>query len=99
MVTIKQAIDDLKKAELIEFDDYGNMISGGNETICTTSGELIILLERLAQLEKQNDELKKNMLIKLKMMDTTIKGVKDSEEYKLSQEYNAGVRACLELLV
>ena len=28
----------------------------------------------------------------MKMMDTTIKGIKESEEYKIAQAYNQGLR-------
>lgn len=37
-------------------------------------------------------QIKKEILTSMKMMDTTIKGVKDSEEYKIAQAYNQGLR-------
>lgn len=38
------------------------------------------------------NQIKKEILTSMKMMDTTIKGVKDSEEYKIAQAYNQGLR-------
>ena len=37
-------------------------------------------------------QIKKEILISMKMMDTTIKDVKESEEYKIAQAYNQGLR-------
>lgn len=34
----------------------------------------------------------------MKLFDKTIKGVKDSEEYKLAQAYNDGIRAAIKIL-
>lgn len=31
----------------------------------------------------------------MKMIDTTIKGIKESEEYKIAQAYNQGLRDAL----
>ena len=50
MVTIKQAIDDLNKSELV------------GEDICTTEGELVILLEELQRLR---DEEEQGLLLRL----------------------------------
>lgn len=49
MVTIKQAIEDLNHSELIPHDP--------NHTICTTSGELIILLESLQMYENKDKSI------------------------------------------
>ena len=38
------------------------------------------------------NQIKKEILTSMKMMDTTIKGVKESEEYKIEQAYNQGLR-------
>jgi hypothetical protein len=42
-------------------------------------------------MDKMN-QIKKEIFTSMKMMDTTIKGVKDSEEYKIAQAYNQGLR-------
>ena len=42
-------------------------------------------------MDKMN-QIKKEILTSMKMMDTTIKGVKESEEYKSAQVYNQGLR-------
>jgi hypothetical protein len=42
-------------------------------------------------MDKMN-QIKKEILTSMKMMDTTIKGVKESEEYKIAQVYNQGLR-------
>lgn len=42
-------------------------------------------------MDKMN-QIKKEFLTSMKMMDTTIKGVKESEEYKIAQAYNQGLR-------
>jgi len=41
-------------------------------------------------MDKMN-QIKKEILTSMKMMDTTIKGVKESEEYKIAQAYNQGL--------
>lgn len=41
-------------------------------------------------MDKMN-QIKKEILTSMKMMDT-IKGVKESEEYKIAQAYNQGLR-------
>ena len=33
----------------------------------------------------------------MKMMDTTIKGIKESEEYKIVQAYNQGLRDAMSI--
>lgn len=38
------------------------------------------------------NQIKKEILTSMKMMDTTIKGIKESEEYKIAQAYNQGLR-------
>ena len=38
------------------------------------------------------NQIKKEIIISMKMMDTTIKGIKESEEYKIAQAYNQGLR-------
>ena len=42
-------------------------------------------------MDKMN-QIKKEILTSMKMMETTIKGVKESEEYKIAQAYNQGLR-------
>lgn len=37
-------------------------------------------------------QIKREILISMKIMDTTIKDVKESEEYKMAQAYNQGLR-------
>lgn len=44
-----------------------------------------------ANMDKTN-QIKKEILTSMKMMDTTIKGIKKSEEYKIAQAYNQGLR-------
>lgn len=58
MIKIEQAIEDLNKSEIVEFDKDGNMVEEGKESIALTSGELIILLKRLQELEKKAIPLK-----------------------------------------
>ena len=36
-------------------------------------------------------QIKKEIFVSMKMMDTTIKDVKESEEYKMAQAYNQGL--------
>lgn len=38
------------------------------------------------------NQIKKEIFASMKMMDTTIKGIKESEEYKIAQAYNQGLR-------
>ena len=42
-------------------------------------------------MDKMN-QIKKEIFTSMKMMDTTIKGIKESEEYKIVQAYNQGLR-------
>jgi len=37
-------------------------------------------------------QIKKEIFMSMKMMDTTIKDIKESEEYKMTQVYNQGLR-------
>ena len=37
-------------------------------------------------------QIKKEIFMSMKMMDVTIKGIKESEEYKIAQAYNQGLR-------
>ena len=41
------------------------------------------------------DDVTKDVFMKLHLMDRTIKGIEESEEYKLAQEYNKGLRDAL----
>jgi hypothetical protein len=41
---------------------------------------------------------KKEMLMEMKIIDTTIEGVKETEMYKNAQSFNAGIRAYLSIL-
>lgn len=43
-------------------------------------------------------EIKKELFMSMKLLDKTIKGVKDSEEYKLAQAYNDGIRTAIKIL-
>lgn len=47
-------------------------------------------------MDKMN-QIKKEILTSMKMMDTTIKGVKESEEYKIAQAYNQGLRDAMSI--
>ena len=44
-------------------------------------------------------QIKREILISMKMMDTTIKDVKESEEYKMAQAYNQGLRDAMAIVV
>jgi hypothetical protein len=44
-----------------------------------------------ANMDKIN-QIKKEIFISMKMMDTIIKGIKELEEYKIAQAYNQGLR-------
>lgn len=37
-------------------------------------------------------QIKKEILTSMKIMDTSIKNIKESEEYKIAQAYNQGLR-------
>ena len=55
MVTLKQALEDLKKCELVEIDSDGNVVDAEDSHICTEISEVIILLESLQyQLDEAN---------------------------------------------
>jgi hypothetical protein len=54
MVSIKQALQDLNKSELIEFDENGDV--SAKYSICTTSGELMILLEELQRYRELEEQ-------------------------------------------
>lgn len=41
------------------------------------------------------NQIQKEIFISMKMMDINIKGVKESEEYKIAQAYNQGLRDAL----
>ena len=38
------------------------------------------------------NQIKKEIFMSMKIMDSTIKGIKESEEYKMAQAYNQGLR-------
>lgn len=44
------------------------------------------------------ESIKKELFEKIKFMDTTIKGVSDSPEYKDAQSYNRGIRTAVKIL-
>lgn len=44
------------------------------------------------------ESIKKELFEKIKFMDTTIKGVSDSPEYKDAQLYNRGIRTAVKIL-
>jgi hypothetical protein len=48
--------------------------------------------------EQEFEKIQTELMLKLKFMDTSIEGIKESEEYKLSQEYNKGIRASIKTL-
>lgn len=52
--------------------------------------DLLIRLKEI-NMDKMN-QIKKEIFVSMKMIDTTIKGVKESEEYKIAQAYNQGLR-------
>ena len=37
-------------------------------------------------------EIKKEIFMSMKIMDTSIKNIKESEEYKIAQAYNQGLK-------
>ena len=41
------------------------------------------------------DEIKKEIFCSMKFSDTTITGIKETEEYKINQAYNKGLRDAL----
>lgn len=44
------------------------------------------------------EQIKRELITKMKFMDTTLKGVKDSIEYKENSAYNSAIRDCIKLL-
>lgn len=48
--------------------------------------------------EKEFENVRKELLIKMKFMDTTIKGISESDEYKANCAYNAGIRDAVDVL-
>ena len=44
------------------------------------------------------EQIKRKLMTKMKFMDTTLKGVKDSIEYKENSAYNSAIRDCIKLL-
>lgn len=75
------------------------------QKICEKQGLMLVEYEQLQQLEsfvKKGwfslaliDEVKKDIFMSMKMFDPTIRGLKESEEYKISQAYNKGLRDAL----
>ena len=43
------------------------------------------------------NEIKKDIVTSMKIMDVTIKGVKESDEYKMAQAYNQGLRDAMNI--
>lgn len=43
------------------------------------------------------NEIKKEIVTSMKIMDVTIKGVKESDEYKMAQAYNQGLRDAMSI--
>ena len=43
------------------------------------------------------DEIKKEIFCSMKFSDTTIAGIKETEEYKIKQAYNKGLRDALNI--
>lgn len=52
MISLEQAISDLKKMELVELDNNKNPVQEGQDETCLTKSELIIFLEKLGHLEE-----------------------------------------------
>lgn len=50
-----------------------------------------VMSDEAINMDKIN-QIKKEIFASMKMMDTTIKGVKESEEYKIAQAYIQGLR-------
>lgn len=48
--------------------------------------------------DKEYKEIQRDLYMKLKMFDTTVKGATESPEYKDAQAYNQGIRDCIDLL-
>lgn len=47
---------------------------------------------------KEYEKIKQDMFMEFKLMDTTLKGIEESEEYKNNRHFNDGVRACIKIL-
>ena len=43
-------------------------------------------------------KVRKELFMKMKFMDPTIKGIKESQEYKEAATYNAGIRDAVEII-
>ena len=43
------------------------------------------------------DQIKKKIFTSMKIMDITIKGIEESEEYKIAQAYNQGLRDAMSI--
>ena len=44
------------------------------------------------------EKIKKELLLKMQFLDTTIKGVSESQAYKEGAEYNRGIRDAINVL-
>lgn len=44
------------------------------------------------------ENIRKELLLKMKFSDTTIKGISDSQEYKENCAYNKGIRDAISIL-
>ena len=54
--------------------------------------ETRVSFERLKEIDMDKiNQIQKEIFRSMKMMDTTIKGIKESEEYKIAQAYNQGL--------
>lgn len=60
MVTVKRALRDLSTSVLVEFDENGDVSAA--DSICTTSGELMILLK---ELQRYRDLEQQGLLLRL----------------------------------
>ena len=43
------------------------------------------------------NKIKKEIVTSMKIMDVTIKGIKESDEYKMAQAYNQGLRDAMSI--
>ena len=48
--------------------------------------------------KNEYESIRKELLLKLKFMDTTLKGVKESKEYTKVTEYNKGIMDSIRIL-
>ena len=48
--------------------------------------------------QKEYENIRKDFMLKIKIMDTSIKGIADSEEYAKATEYNKGIMDCVHAL-